>query len=380
MIDTIVIKVSWMDYQILDHNRFRPSTMHIASDYGKFLLKHTNNPTVEDKKAGAYKPRLTVTKRKTRNGIEIPLRIEFSIPKLVYNNNLDEVSETDSYKIFYTLEKRLMEMGVRVSEGHLRQAQVSAVHYSKNIQLTDHCTSSFALEKISKINLTKKLDMTKIKFDNDGKSLQFYSKSHALVIYDKISDLNKSKARAVDKDQTCIQLDLFDLIKQSEEPREILRIEARITNRTKLKSLMKKVGLSGQLTFEQIFSSELSKRILILYLDQYLFHDSHFIYISQDKPEDLLKLLLENNIQPKKALYLISVFTISRTKSIRYLRSMLESHSTNRTWSRISRDIKLLNQILLRKTKYKFVDDIKQTVDEFKPFKSPFHNQASAKI
>ena len=108
-----------------------------------------NNPTKEDKKNGVYKPKLTMIKR----GNRIYLKIEFSAPKLLFSNNLDELEEMDFDKVVNELRKKILEMGVRLFAVQVENAEVISFHPSKNIPLSKGYTSSFAIRELSKINL-----------------------------------------------------------------------------------------------------------------------------------------------------------------------------------------------------------------------------------
>jgi len=80
MIDTIVLTIPRNKYIILNHDRFE------SPYYGLGLRSNFSckkNPTKTELLKGIYKPRLTITKRMRKKDYEIPLRIEFSIPKLI---------------------------------------------------------------------------------------------------------------------------------------------------------------------------------------------------------------------------------------------------------------------------------------------------------
>lgn len=78
---------------------------------------------------GLYKPHLTLYRRWDGTQSTITLRVEFSIPKLLYGNNFDELSDSDFPEVIKTLRERLSEMGVDVIQGKLEKAIVSTIHY-----------------------------------------------------------------------------------------------------------------------------------------------------------------------------------------------------------------------------------------------------------
>ena len=85
--------------------------------------KYIRNPSKAERETGKYFPRLTGYKRKFRQDANV--RIEFSVPKLIYLNNLDELEDKDFSKIIEILQERLQIMGVVISKNTLENASVS---------------------------------------------------------------------------------------------------------------------------------------------------------------------------------------------------------------------------------------------------------------
>ncbi len=143
MIDTIVLTLRKDTFSILDHNRFSPSTegLYNPSSYyrlgGRANLICKQNPTVTELRNGNYKPRLTVTKRMNKyHQFEITLKIEFSIPKLLFGNNFDELEDTDFSLVISKLKQRLADMGVSVLEPVLADAPISLLYIFQRTSLS----------------------------------------------------------------------------------------------------------------------------------------------------------------------------------------------------------------------------------------------------
>ena len=152
-------------------------------------------------------------------------------------NNLDELTDEDFPEVIKKLQERLETMGVIVSKTVLQEASVSSVHFSKNIVLKDGYTVTHLISEINKVNLRKSFDFAKTRFINDGQSLYAHATSHQFVIYDKIADLNKDKKRAIDKDQTQYQRNLFYGLGK-EEKKEIIRFEIRLSQKQKMNKVL----------------------------------------------------------------------------------------------------------------------------------------------
>ncbi len=110
MVDTIVLLLSHDMYQINDLDKFVPSARWVANPtpalYG---IQSKQNPTKKELLVGIYKPRLTLFHRFSHLGKqEIVLKIELSLPKLLFGNNFTELKYRDitiaTQKLTQTLE------------------------------------------------------------------------------------------------------------------------------------------------------------------------------------------------------------------------------------------------------------------------------------
>lgn len=358
MLDTVILLIPKTNFQIMKHERFMPTTKYLGSSFDAYS-KHVNNPTAAEKQSGVYLPRLTVIRR----GGQISLKIEFSVPKILYGNNLDEVEESDFQKIIELLKTKLWQMGVAISGSSLTSAEVSAFHPSKNIPLRGGYTSSFVIRELHKVNLSRKLDFDKVDFRNEGQSMQFYSASHALVMYDKLIDMAKTEGRAVDKDQTKGQLSLLDLIAKKDPKTEILRIEVRLSKKAKMNQMLTKLGHAPNLTFQQVCKKKLCGSILQDYWQSYLEPDA-FLFDGISKVGSVFIAVVGQyaRIKPKQAIYLTGLNLISKEFGMRQLRQMVEAMGCKKNWERIRKDCRLFKPETVPKLPNDFVKIIKDAI------------------
>jgi hypothetical protein len=337
---------------------------------GNFLVKCVNNPTSTDKKNERYKPRLTLMKRPTKNGNEIPLKIEFSVAKMLHGNNVEEVEGKDFEKVISALYDAMLTMRVEVQKEVLRKASVSAFHPAKNIELADGYTSSFVINELHKIDVSKKMDLNRDSFRNNGHSLQFYTNSHSLVIYDKVQDLKKPEKRAIDKDQNAVQLTLFETLTKKEK-KEILRIEARLAKKVKLNAILKRLGFNENPTFKDVFNKDLCQKVLLDYWNELITGKNLFLFDVESSPTKTLDAIFKNKpkVSPKEALYLLGLRVMSK-EGIRGTRAIIERYATTRTWYRIADDLPFLDEIS-GKAYHGWVKQIKDNLTRFAPYKLP---------
>ncbi len=370
MIDTVIISISKSKVRSVgspNNDSFGWNQHSQTSYYSKFV----KNPSKKDLESGLYFPRLTGINRKRDGVLDASIKIEFSIPKLLYMNNLDEVEEKDFDLVVSTLKDRLLRMGILVLENDLKFASVSAVHYSKNILLTNGYTTQFVLSELNKIDVRKTFDLTKTRFMNDGESLCIYANSHSFIAYDKIADLNKDLKRAIDKDPTRYQRSLFDQI-DKKELYEVIRFEVRLSRKHKMKSLFKKLNFPDNPNFEQVFSLKISKEILNFYWQTMISNNSLILFSFVLTPKDILKQIFITNpkLKPKQAIYFASLVSLTKDgNGMRELRSNISKYSDDRTWYRIKEDVREVTELLKSVRPRDWFDQIEGGFREYKAFK-----------
>ncbi len=150
MLDTIKLTLDKSMIAGIDKTLFQKETQNASRGY--FTL--VQNPTKTELQNGIYKPRLTLTNRFNTSGQRgLTLAIEFSAPKLLFGNNFDELMDSNFPAVIDKLETVLKTMGIRVFHELMLAAPVSAIHYSKNIPLTDGTTPHYLINKIKEANI-----------------------------------------------------------------------------------------------------------------------------------------------------------------------------------------------------------------------------------
>lgn len=332
--------------------------------------KHVRNPSKAEKETGKYFPRLTGYKRRFSQNANV--RIEFSVPKLLYLNNLDELEDKDFPEVIKVLQERLKTMGVRVFKPILENASVSSVHYSKNILLKDGYTVNHLISEINKVNLKQTFDFSKTRFMNDGQSLYAHTTSHQLVIYDKMADLDKDKKRAIDKDQTLYQRSLFLEMNKENKLQEIIRFEVRLSKKQKLNKVIESLGYHRNLVFKEIFSVEISKKVVMKYWQELIKERSFGLFSISISIKEILRTLFlaDKKLKPKQAIYLLGLFILGKDEEgMRQLRSILSKYSHDRTWFRIASDMQKASELITKNKLRDWVIQIDEGLEDYKPYK-----------
>lgn len=343
MLDTIVLTLNRHMYHISDPEAFAPSAKWALENGPKAhrLIQSKQNPTQKELRKGIYKPRLTLAHRMNQFGVsEIMLKIELSLPKLMFGNNFAELRFKDFGTVNTKLATMLQTMGIVVMPEVLAQAPVAAIHYSKNIRLTDGSIPYHYLTKIKQANIKRSLDVNHIEYRNDGHSYRWHCNSYEVVFYDKIRDLEQarvSRRRAIEKDST-LQMHLFEKFKKR-HMLEFLRIEVHLNRRQKIKHLFAKLKIRSELTFKKLFKPALSKKILLHYLNELESRRPPLLDYKSATDKGLLTTLIVLNptMSPKQILQLYGLKMALQVANPRELRTMFAKCS-ERSWYRLMAD------------------------------------------
>jgi len=285
-------------YRITEPDKFRPSAHWIENPL--FInrdIRSKQNTTKKELSRGIYKPCLTLSNCIIPSGHrDIMLKVELSLPKLLFGNNFQELQYKDFSLITKKLVGKLERMGVQIDENVLANAHVSAIHYSKNIVLKDGSTPFHYIQKIKESNVAVSLDTNQTDYRNDGLSYKWHCNSYEVIFYDKIKELKKAKQsskRTIEKDGA-LQIKLLDRLTRRRKF-EILRMEVRLNRRQKIKQLFAKLGIKPDLTFKSLFKPAISKKVLLHYLDELESKRPILLDFKAKNDEELLVALRINN-------------------------------------------------------------------------------------
>lgn len=346
MIDTIVITLNRNQFTVLEPEKFTPHAMQVfdltRSGYecGKRgFVSCTQSATAKEKRAGIYKPRLTLTKRRQGKKYVITLRVEFSGPKLLFGNNFDELTDRDFSALIKKLISVMADMGVKVSAHCLKKANISAIHYSKNIILGDYVSSSMILRELAQANITTRLDLNKTDYRNGGHSVKWHANSYEIACYDKVKDMQqarKSEKRAIEHD-SAMQMDLF-LKYVAPKSQEVLRIEIRLNTRKKLEDMLGQLNYTNSLTFKCLYSEGIA-RDMILHYWSLIVKGLSIIKLKTESPEDVYQSIAKNHpeYKPAKILKVLGLKTLIDSIGVLGAKSLFQG--SNRSWQRLMQEI-----------------------------------------
>jgi hypothetical protein len=181
-----------------------------------------------------------------------------------------------------------------------------------------------------------------------------------------MKELQVSDARAIEKDRE-IQLNLF---KKTEEknPLEVLRMEVRLCDTRKIKSLLRSINKQEDITLRGLFQKEIAQKILNLYWNDVL-ENLSFLEFSTSEPFDFAENILKNNptINLKTGLSYFGALTLINSTGTRRFRQLINERFSDRTWQRLKRNLKGINRLSI--DKYKPIQAMSDILSSFEPIK-----------
>ncbi|MBR5046188.1 hypothetical protein IKX73_00965 [Candidatus Saccharibacteria bacterium] len=385
MIDTVILRVNYPNFRISPsvYRKFSPSAHGIfGPPYYSFgsgkVIKCVLQLKAKDKKLGVYQPRVTLMKAIRAGGVSVFLHIEFSAPKILYNNNFDELSSNDFKAVCAELYRKLYKLGIEIKRNQIERAEVKTVHFGKNIIFDDYRTAASVIGDIAKANVSTRKQADMRVYRNDGEALHFYSASQAIAIYDKRRELAKSRVSErglLEKDNYC-QLTLFDNIR-SKKPFEVVRVEARYNTKRAFNTALKhaleygrasdsvaRLATKQKLVFVDIFNEELAKTLLEYEFAQI---EAKNLDLNETITNTATSFLHEiNTLNPKatlaQRLETLAIWSLMRETGSRDVRKMTGANSAQ--WSRLTKKI---SKIYFRTRKSSSTSYIEDKLAEFKP-------------
>lgn len=351
MLDTIALTLDRQQFEVLDPDRFSPSAIgvlmppyHKLGARGNFAC--VLNPTKSDLAAGRYGPRLTLVRRKVRGGFSTTLRIEFSAPKLLFGNNFDELTGRDFEAVLDALHRAVTAAGVRVRIDTLRAANVSAIHFAKNIAFVDHTTCSMVMAELDLIDLDKRLDLSHTDYRNEGHAIRYHANSYEVAFYDKLKDLEKarySEKRSIERDYAP-QLRLFDDRGAFPKELEVLRMEVRLGTRDKIRRVVGPIEPGTEPTFAALFNPFVAKTALMRFWRAVRSQLPLIERASAERPEDLLaRIAADGGGRPGALLQRLGAHVLVGSVGFRGAGALMARHCNPRTWQRYKRQMKALS-------------------------------------
>lgn len=313
-----------------------------------------------------YHPKLTMYKRTTPISTTYVAYVEFSAPKLLIGNNVEELCDENFSEVITQLQIKLKSLcGHDFLEDSIRKAKVVVWHPSKNIIFRDFTSCLTVLSSIAKLDVSKQFDMQARSY-RVGHSLQLHTNSLDICLYDKIAELqqaSKSPKRSIEVGATK-QSELLQRL-QIERPIDILRYEVRLSNRRMVVKTFSKLVVTCD--FESLFSSKLSQQVLVNYWAQ-LTRGLDILALDSKQPFEIFQNYLLNNPDSSvnSALQATAGLMIVSQMGYRTLEQQITKKSSAQKWYRLKPDL-----YPLPVRRHKTFEHITLVLNDFSPVRFP---------
>lgn len=213
-----------------------------------------------------YLPRVEVfeTLTENRKDIRYILKIEFSAPKLLYWNSLQEIGENDRDRVLYALKSALESVSIAIETEIIANATVSSVHACKNIPLPKTMKMREVINELAKMDINKAFDISDKQCKKGARVLNIYSGTIDWSFYDKISDCLRPKNKRSDKSRINHERAIIE--KYNLQKREVFRYEYRIkktqTIKREINALLGR-EYKTQVAFKDLFTPNLLKTLVL---------------------------------------------------------------------------------------------------------------------
>lgn len=385
MLDTVTLKLTYPDFRVTSPSLFRPAlnieSRPSISSYQfrpNSYTKYVQNPSMQDRQAEIYKPRLTAYQRSPELGkTTYDLHVELSIPKLLFGQSVQELDDNDLPRAVALIHRRLHMMGIETTEDAIRRSVVVKAHFGKNIALPYPITAQDAINELSKADIGRGKDINMRHYGNGGQSLYFYASSYNVIFYDKLRDIATPTNKAVDKDKFKPEkLFLKSLAKDQEQ--DILRFEVRFTKQQSVDAFISKaVGqkIKG-ISFEKLFDKSLCQKVLLRTWAEIVGKPgSQLAFKTETSAEEIFAAMIKD-LDPKKKiahslnklLIDFGLYTLISQYGIRGTRDKIERNWTPKSWNRLYKRIEKSAVILKGIPTSKTISDIQSALEAFEKY------------
>lgn len=332
MLDTIAVYLAAPNFDVTAPSSF--ASKRYFPDGG---WQRSQNSTAKERAANVKKPAVTWSGGRPGRP-EDALRIEVSLPKLVFGNNLSELAEGDARVVLRLLSKAVAEMGVDVTEEALWHSKVSLLHVGKNVRLSPGMTCCSALWELSSVPQRATMDQTQSEFRNGGAAYKLHANQREITFYDKLLDIRramKSPKRA--EDPLSGKLGIPGEM-DSGSAGAVLRMECRFSKREGVKDALRRIGEANpDPRFSDVFREDVAMGILLRELERFE-GPAGASPSGRLAPLDLISSLVKGGMTSKNAITTYGLQALEREFQCATLRRVLEeSGAPAAAWYRLRR-------------------------------------------
>jgi|GEM_PF-4726900 hypothetical protein len=296
VIDTVALSLVFPDFSVTDPSRFGSKRCYPEGGWSR-----TQNSTRRERLANVRRPSLTWSSGRPGRPFE-HLRIELSLPKLLFGDNLSELQDSDAGALLRLLSSVLCEMGVMATPEALWRARLSVLHVGKNVPLPKGMTCSAVNRELASYPQRASWQLSQKTFENGGDLFKLHRKSFEFVSYDKLHDIGRARKAAHRATHSAAD-DLTPGVGETTASESaVLRVECRFNTPQEIRKALARSGHDTKAArLCDVFRSDIAMGVLLTELERFELPGPAEASRSLD-PLEALTALLARGVKAKSAL------------------------------------------------------------------------------
>lgn len=268
MIDTISIEIATKKMLQKDDfcnvKEIKTKSQNSDSNQPRFQTEILVDWPDDIKATGAYLPDVRYLNYPNPNpnsgGRYSVYRVTASLPKLLYGNNIFELSGDQFEKLVNLLYSKIvfLDLPTDVSTDDIKKAVVRRVDYGKNIVLPNPASIQQLQDALAKSEHRINSRYAQVQY-RSGELYREHIKARCIIVYDKLSEFISGQAY---HHQDNLQKILLEAKRKN--TLQVVRFEVQIQSTKQLKAELKSIGYDSKaITFEDVFDVDIARRILL---------------------------------------------------------------------------------------------------------------------
>ncbi len=190
-------------------------------------------------------------------------QITFSAPKLLYGNNIEEVTENQFEEVVDVLYEQLqfLALPTEITKEDIRRAKVRRLDYSKNAMIAELVPGEQFCSMLMRSEHTYKSKYAQTQYRH-GELYRENIKKRSIVVYDKLEEFRNS----LPKNKVLNVREQFFLAAEKAHLFQVFRLEVQMQDLNQIALELERFGVKrAEITFSRVFSKELAHSILMRY-------------------------------------------------------------------------------------------------------------------
>ncbi len=382
MIDTITIELNaYRSYTDSDFNLKAKWGTNYQQEKNKtcYMYNVALEWSKEAKEKWEYLPEVTYVNfpnpsaKKEDNGRIYGYQITFSAPKLLYGNNIEEVTEDQFEEIVDVLYEQLqfLALPTEISKQDIKQAKLRRLDYGKNAMIAELMPGEQFCSMLMRSEHTYRSKYAQAQYRH-GDLYRENIKTRSVVVYDKLAEFRNTLKK---KPKELNVREQFFLAAEKAHLFQVFRLEVQIQNLNQIAIELERFGVKrADITFERVFSQELAHNVLMRYWKGVIKNlDPNPELFSEENIFATFNEMTINkgNKTPMNLLATFGLRYLAHKCGLGNVKDIFYREYDSQAWGRVE---KLYEEPKLNQGLYTFIDSIEKIIDNMEPLQFGEYN------